>query len=209
MKISKTKLHQIISEEVASLVEAPVSKTIDWAQEKRRKARGVERDLAQRWGMPELGDTDTKTYQPPPPRKKPQVPGADDPWGLNQIRQQRADVAAGRGGTLPMGAATRKAAVEKARKTVAVPGYAHQDPDKTIARSKDAPETDARDEAERELAAAQVVTHRSLADPKRISILNFDSDARDELVEKYGQKAGISLNDIPLGWGEFGIVYED
>ena len=229
MKISKTKLHKIIKEEVASVMEAPkkpLTKTVDMYQQARRKKRAQSRQTEKDFFGTDAGLTepDTKAYSEPPPRTKPKGPGADDPWGLKQIRQQRADVAAARGGTVAMEPAARKSPEERRRDkdrgavadfmgaddplvTKMADPDAPADPDKTVAATA-SPERDARDAEERELAGAKQATHRSLQDPKRISIMNFDSDVREKLVEAYSQKAAISVDDQPLGYGEFGIVYK-
>jgi len=205
MKISKTKLHQLIREEAFSLVETPVSKTLDMYQQKRRQKRAQEKaNIEDFFGDEALASKDTKTFKPRSPGPKPKITGADDPWGLKQIRQQRADAAAERGGTVPMDRAAQVAA-RRGATTAEMPP---EDPDKTVAGTRGPGEADVRDDAEREKAAAKQATDRSLHDPKRISIVNFAPGVRKELLKTYSQQADITIDEVPLGWGEFGIVYK-
>ena len=71
-----------------------------------------------------------------------------------------------------------------------------------------AAKADPRAEREREIGAAKQATPRKLTDPKRLSIVDFDSDVRDKLLETYSQEAGITADNTPIGAGEFGIVYK-
>lgn len=79
------------------------------------------------------------------------------------------------------------------------------DPDKTIARS---PEEMAARAAELDAAEPKQATDRPLGDPDRLAITAFDSDVRKKLLETYEAETGITIDDRPLGHGEFGIVYE-
>ena len=224
MKISKTKLHQIIKEEVAFLAEAPkkpLTKTVDMYQQdrqkKRAKARGLEKDF---FGTdPGLTEPDTKTAEPadPSPRRPRKVADPADPdAGWKEYQRQLAGAEAARGETQAMTPGEwrrkkdRSAAAEFfdaddpliTRDGGPAPAT---DPDKTIARS---PEELAARAAELDAADPKQATDRKLADPQRIVITAFDSDVRAKLLETYASETGIDIDDRILGHGEFGIVYE-
>ena len=192
MKISRTTLHRIIKEEVTSLVEAPVSRTVNMAQQARRKKRDQARQTEKDFFGTDVGLTgpDTKTIEPRSAPKKPKDPGAQDPWGLQQIKARRAAAAAARGSTVAMDAPDEE-----------------EDPDKTVPPTTGPSDRDARDEKEREVAGAKQASQRHLSDPKRISITNLDSDVRDKILTAYEHEASILIDDTPLGAGRYGIVY--
>jgi hypothetical protein len=208
MKISRTKLHQIIKEEVASLAEGTNSRTVRMDGE----PRSIEKT-----------------------RKKPKSaqPREEDPIdaAARQNRERVAAARAMRGSTEPLsvtktkyeprrGPKQRRADQDRAAakdffgsddplvtkvddpdKTQA-PAV---DPDKTIARS---PEEMAARAAELDAAEPKQATDRQLNDPQRLVITAFDSDVRAKLLETYASEAAIEIDERPLGHGEFGIVYE-
>ena len=97
---------------------------------------------------------------------------------------------------------------EEVASLVEAPNMGPYDPDEAgtaeVAPAKAASHAD----RDREEGAAKLATHRKLSDPKRSSIVDFDSDVRDKLLETYSQEAGITVDNTPLGAGEFGIVYK-
>jgi len=216
MKIRRAKLRQILREELKQIREAD---TIDMYQQRRRKKRARSRELEKDFFGTDAGLTepDTKTaepQQPPRPRKRAKnVRDPDAQWKRYQKNLAAADAA--RGGTVAMkpGEWERKqkrdrdrGAVEKFfgdDEMVTKTAAADVDPDKTIARS---PEQLAARGAEDAMIPKQA-THRQLGDPKRISIVDFDTDVRDKLLQDYAEQSDISIDDTPLGSGEFGIVY--
>jgi hypothetical protein len=194
MKISKTKLHQIIKEEVTSLMEAPskpLTKTVDMVQQKRRSKRAKEKaNLEDFFGSTgDLGDPDTKTFDPPEvPRKTVRVPKA--PTGYEQRAQAAA---AERGDTVAMSRGALHKRVppdQRGEKTIPTP------PQKKAQQIQH----------DAEEAGAKQATHRDLNDPERISITDFDDPVMKEVINTYEQKVGTTVGEF-LGSGEFGIVY--
>jgi hypothetical protein len=155
MKISKTTLHQIIKEEVASLWEAPQS-------------------LGRTRVAPRKGPKDRRADKDREAAKD--FFGSDDPL-VTKVGPQQVE--------LPID------------KTPAA------DPEKTVALS---PEK--RAALQFDLPDPKQATERPLNDPDRIAITAFAPGVRKKLLETYESETGITIDDRPLGHGEFGIVYQ-
>ncbi len=164
MKVSKATLKRIISEEVSSLREAPISRgprgtepmtRYEPRKSSRRRRRDKDRDAVKDFF------------------------GSDDPLVSKDAPQ-----------------AGRQQIELPLDKTPPV------DPNKTVALS---PAQMADREKDMEVQQAKELP---LNDPQRITITDFGPAVLADMLAQYEAAADVAIEREPLGWGEFGIVYQ-